>query len=144
MFYILEPEVAGHFGKNSVVDTTVRPPVVTKFHYEFDGWLGDDLLETISCFIVTDRLRSVIEQAACTGCEFDSVEVTTSEQFRDLHPDRELPKFWWLKIVGEAGKDDFGLSTDNRLVVREGILSRMKDRSLLDNCDVTEYGNSSP
>lgn len=139
MFYILEPEVAGHFGKNSVVDTSIRPVAVTTFHYEFDGWLGDDLLETISCFIVTDRLRSVIQQSAYTGCEFDIVEVTTSDLFHDLHPDRQLPKFWWLQIVGQAGVDDFGLSRDHRLVVRDRVLAKMKEQCQLDYCELTEF-----
>lgn len=139
MFYLLEPEVAGHFGKNSVVDTSVRPPAVTKFHYELDGWLGDDLLETISSFVVTERLRAVMEQSASTGYEFAPVEVTTSEQFRELYRDRELPKFWWLKINGKPGVDDVGLSSDNRLVVRDSVLSDMQERCQLHNCDITEF-----
>jgi len=144
MFYVLEPEVAGHFGKNSVVDTSVRPPSVTKFHYELDGWLGDDLLETISSFVVTDRLRSVIEQSASTGYEFAPVEVTTSEQFDELYPDRELPNFWWLKIIGKPGVDDLGLSSDHRLVVRDGVFAKIQQRCQLDNCEVTEFPPPSP
>src|SRR5262245_11876854 len=49
-YFLLDPEVAGHFGKNCVVDLSKRPPIVTGFHNEFDGWLGDDLLERISTF----------------------------------------------------------------------------------------------
>ena len=52
-YYILEPEVAGGFGENTIMDPTSRPPRVTRFHYEFDGWLGDELLETVACFIAT-------------------------------------------------------------------------------------------
>jgi hypothetical protein len=139
MFYILEPEVAGHFGKAAIVDTSVRPPVVTTFHYELDGWLGDDLLETISCFIVTDRMRSAIERIARVGYEFGFVQATTSEQFRELYPDRQIPKFWWLKVTGKAGKDDIGLSTDNRLVVRAEVLEQMKEDCQLENCDIIMY-----
>jgi hypothetical protein len=38
-----------------------------------------------------------------------------------LHPSRELPSFRWLKIVGEPGVDDFGISADHRLVVSERV-----------------------
>ena len=44
-YFQLEPEVAGGFGPNSILDPKVRPPRVTKFNYEFDVWLGDPVLE---------------------------------------------------------------------------------------------------
>lgn len=142
MFYILEPEVAGGFGDNVVYDPSTRH--VEHLHYQFDGWLGDDLLETTPCFIVTDRLRSVIQESARTGYEFATVEVTTSELFRELYPDRELPKFWWLKISGKPGVDDFGLSPDHRLVVKDAVLADIQQQCQLDNCDVTEFPPPSP
>ena len=43
MYYILEPEVAGGFGENVVYDPATRH--VEHLHYQFDGWLGDDLLD---------------------------------------------------------------------------------------------------
>jgi hypothetical protein len=138
MLYILEPEVAGGFGENVVYDPSTRH--VEHLHYQFDGWLGDDLLTTTPCYIVTDRLRSVIEQSARTGYEFETVEVTTSELFRELYPDRELPKFWWLKVTGKPGVDDFGLSPDYYgLVVRDSVLTKMKERAQLDNCDISDF-----
>jgi putative Mn2+ efflux pump MntP len=56
-WYVVEPEVAGGFGPNSILDPSVRPPLVTRFNYEFDVWLGDPILEAIGCFIVTQSLR---------------------------------------------------------------------------------------
>lgn len=124
-FYV-EPEVAGGLGPNTVMDRSTHPPVVHKLHYEFDGWLGDELLETFPAFIVTDNMRSRIEAAGLTGTDFAPVEVSLSETFRELHPGRELPPFHWLKLVGQAGHDDFGAAPDGRLIVSERALKLLQ------------------
>ncbi len=54
-YYQLEPEVAGGFGEQSVIDRSSGKMVVRKLHYEFDGWLGDVLLESYLCFIQSGR-----------------------------------------------------------------------------------------
>jgi len=132
-YYLLEPEVAGGLGRNTVLDRTSHPPVVTRLHYEFDGWLGDELLESFPCFIVTQRLRVKIEELGFTGVRFSPVEVTLSTQFKTLYPDREVPQFAWLKVDGEPCKDDLGLATDHRLIVSERTLVAMN----LKQCVVT-------
>jgi hypothetical protein len=137
-YYALEPEVAGHLGDRSVVDRSVHPPVVKRLHYEFDGWLGDDLLESFPSFIVTKSLCERLVQSGLRGCQFDHAEVSKSDLFEEIHPDRELPEFAWLKIVGRAGVDDFGLSPDHRLVVSQRALDILKSLKL-DNCDTEEY-----
>lgn len=75
-FWSLEPEVAGELGDESVLDTTVHPPRVFKLQYRFIGWLGDDLLETFPCYIVTESLASALLSARLTGFELDEVELT--------------------------------------------------------------------
>jgi hypothetical protein len=100
MYFSLEPEVAGSLGKNTVIDTEVHPPSVKHLHYELDGWLGDDLLESFPCYIATDRFRCAILDVAGTGYSFAEVEISISDQFHELYPSRELPVFWWLKISG--------------------------------------------
>lgn len=136
--YILEPEVAGGFGENTVMDPTSRPPSVTRFHYKFDGWLGDELLETVACFIATKAVVSILQPLHPTGVEFDRVEVTKSETFNELYPNRQLPEFVWIKITGKAGKDDFGLSEQHRLVVSERILTALQSVKL-NQCMVYLY-----
>lgn len=59
MFCFLEPEVAGGIGPNSELHCDDGKLVVTRLNYEFDGWLGDALLETTPCFIVTNDARQV-------------------------------------------------------------------------------------
>src|SRR5688572_24685126 len=109
-YYRLDPEVAGGLGERSILDRSTHPPKVARLHYELDGWLGDDLLQSFPCFIVTGRLRSALEAISPTGCEFAPVEVTTSRTFEDLYPNRTLPVFYWLKTTGRANIDDFGMS----------------------------------
>jgi hypothetical protein len=47
--------VAGGYGEDAILDTSVCPERVERLHYEFDGWLGDDLLESFPVFIITER-----------------------------------------------------------------------------------------
>ncbi len=127
-YFYIEPEVAGGWGKNTVFNRTPeKPAVVHKLHYEFQGWLGDELLENSPCFIVSERVALGIEKAQLTGERFNEVEVTTSEEFKELYPGRQLPKFVWLKVEGTAGQDDFGTAPDGRLIVSERALGLLQE-----------------
>jgi hypothetical protein len=91
-----------------------------------EGWLGDYLLESTPCFIVAEPLANELQRAGLTGFRLDEAEVTKSEQFQELSPARELPRFLWLKVEGEPGKADFGLDPALRLVVSERALEVLK------------------
>jgi hypothetical protein len=43
-----------------------------------------------------------------------------------MQPDHKLPPFAWLKVDGQAGRDDFGIAPDYRLVVSERVLDVLK------------------
>jgi hypothetical protein len=137
-FYFIEPEVAGGLGENTVMGSSIHPPSVNKLHYHFDGWLGDVLLESFPCFIVTDCAKQKLQEAEFTGSIFDEVEVTTSEQFQALHSHQQLPKFVWLKIHGIPGQDDFGIASDGRLVISERAYLVFQKLGI-DQAFVTEY-----
>lgn len=138
-FYKLDPEVAGGLGPNTeFIRTPGKPVVVQKLHYQFDGWLGDELLESSPCFIVTQRLAEELQRQRLSGYELKAVEISTSDQFRELYPDRELPAFAWLGITGKAGTDNFGVDKDGRLVVSETAIELLRTMHF-DNCDVTDY-----
>ena len=126
-YFELEPEVAGGFGPATTGDLRARPPQVEKFNYEFDVWPGDPLLEALSTFIVTNRLKDRLIEVRASGVAFGDVEVTKSGIFLDMNGDRPLPAFSWLQITGRAGKDDFGLSSSRRLIVSERIMNLLKD-----------------
>ena len=139
-YHVVEPEVAGGWGKNTVfIHTPGKPTVVHKLHYQFDGWLGDELLESTPCYIVTERLAHEIKRAQLTGVGFDEVEVTTSDQFRELYPNRQLPKFIWLKIEGKPGKDDFGIARGLRFVVSDRALELLKQVGISHAASVTPF-----
>lgn len=137
-YFRLGPEVAGGLGRKTVVEGDGYPPNVTRLHYEFYGWLGDDLLRAFPCYVVTERLRAAIEESSPTGCSFDQVLVTTTTEFRALFPDVQLPRFSWLRVVGQPGVDDFGMGEDPpRLIVSEQVLEVLKRFSIA-NCEVEE------
>src|SRR5216683_5356058 len=125
-YYAVEPEVAGGWGENTVTTGAPGKSTVQRLHYEFDGWLGDELLESTPCFIVTQRLAREIEHSRFTGAAFDEVEISKSDLFNQLHPDLQLPRFAWLKIEGTPGRDDFGIAPGLMLVVSERALALLK------------------
>jgi hypothetical protein len=129
-YFYVEPEVSGGLGANTVMDRSVHPPVVSHLHYQFEGWLGDVLLESFPSFIVTEEAKGKLQEVGATGARFGEVEITTSDQFKELYPDKQLPGFTWLQIAGTAGHDDFGTAADGRLVVSERALDVLKGLEL--------------
>lgn len=156
--YLLEPEVAGGFGENTVVSNleNVRAkrerPIVTHLHYEFSGWLGDEILETTPCFIITESLAASIHRNGLKGYTFADVETSVTEEFEELYPGKTLPKFRRLvpqgtvEVSGNQFKswsgDDFCLSQKSILVTSEKALAILKKHQV-DHCDITELDESS-
>lgn len=136
-YYLLSPEVAGQLGENTVFDYSATPAIVKKLHYEFDGWLGDDLLESTPCFICSDRLSNILKDYELSGYQLDTCEISKSDLFSDLYPEKELPIFYWLKIVGQD-EDDFKLSSNGSLIVSEEVL-HVFQKVNINHCDVDEY-----
>ncbi|SEN51560.1 hypothetical protein SAMN05192574_103396 [Mucilaginibacter gossypiicola] len=120
MYRIIEPEVAGGIGEETVINTKVHPPIVAKLNYKFAGWLGDDILESFPCYIVTERLKREIEFRNLKGVGFDDVLISKSGEFDDFYPNTNLPKFYWAKINGAfENNDDFILGNDYRLIISD-------------------------
>jgi hypothetical protein len=119
------------------MSTESHPPIVERLHYEFEGWEGDEILESFPCFIVTERLADAIRRHGLTGAAFDHVEISRSDTFDELQPMSTLPTFVWMKINGDRGKDDFWLAGDGRLVVSERAWELI--RPLAPNAVVSEF-----
>lgn len=134
----LKPEIHGGYGKKAVIARETFPPTVHKLHYVFDGWLGDDLVTSFPIFMVTERLKDSIVSHKLTGVEFDFVLVTKSELFFDVHGDLELPKFWWMKVLGVEDIDDFLLTRNADILVSEEVYDVLREFSLND-CTISEY-----
>lgn len=138
MFKSIDPEVTGGLGKDTKLDATVHPPIVYQLHYEFQGWLRNDILESFPCFIVTSALKEAILNAQLSGVAFDYVKVTTSYEFRQLYPAVTLPPFNWMKIIGTAGIDDFGISDKLQLIISEkayNVLARFN----ISDAEINDY-----
>jgi hypothetical protein len=116
-YFTIEPEVAGGFGPHTILDRRVHPPIVSKLHHQFDGWLGDQILESFPCFLVTESLLKDLESKNMTGIESADVEISVGPEFDESSVVKQLPKFMWLKVSGGAGQDDFGIGPEFRLVV---------------------------
>lgn len=142
-YYRIEPEVAGGWGKNTVIDRIPgKGTFVHKLHYVFDGWLGDELLESSACYIVTEKLAHEIERMRLTGAQFEEVEISTSgeyDDFQELHPEQKLPKFLWLKPTGKIGQDDFVLGPDSRLIVSGQALELLKKIGISHAASITPF-----
>lgn len=140
-FYQLSPEVAGGFGSNTQLNRTVHPPIVTRLHYEFEGWLGDDLLESFPCYIVTRQLADSLSTNALSGVTYKNVEITQSDVFMDLYPNRQLPEFVWIDITGIPGQNDFGLDDHSRLIVSESVMAILRSYKI-SHCAISNYANT--
>lgn len=123
-YYIIDPEVPGNIANSDFIDRNARPPVISKLKFEFDGWLGDDLLESIFTYIISERLKNEI--TGYSGFELGNVDISISSQFEELYPGKKLPSFHWLKIIGQAGVNDFGRANDNRLVISQKVYDVLK------------------
>lgn len=138
-YFALEPEVAGGFGKRTILDATVHPPVVEHLNYEFGwGYLGDELLENFPCFIVTQRLADILVRSGLGSFYLDEVEVTFTPDAQEEHAGKPFPHFLWLRVTGTAGQDDLGVTGKAQLVVSERALQVLR-RGVIDNCGIEPY-----
>lgn len=137
-FYWLEPEVAGGWGPNIQVHRGTHPPVVTHMHYEFQGWLGDDLLTTFPEFVVTERLAVALESTTLTGFVLAGIEVSAGGMWEQLYNDRLLPKCRWLKVTGTAGQADLGKTELADLVVSQAAFELLHTFSM-SSCTVRPW-----
>ena len=136
----IEPEVAGGLGENTILDRNVQPSRVRELQYQFDGWLGDVLIESSPVFIATQAAKTELERRKFTGIVFDDVEVSVSDQFRELNPNVKLPAFVWLRPGDRPGLDDFGVATDGRLVISSPVLELFKRLGIV-NALISPFDN---
>ncbi|WDY55719.1 hypothetical protein [Pseudomonas sp. PSKL.D1] len=140
MFYYVESEVAGALGKGTLIDTSCHPPIVNILEYEFYGWLGDALLESFPCFVITDELAATLLSCNFTGFEVGTVTITASEQFKQFYPAHALPAFVRLNVHGIAGHSDFGTAADGRLVVSARAL-KVLEQFALNHAEIDPFPN---
>lgn len=136
-WFVLGPEVAGGLGSRTVLDSSTHPPTVMKLHYVLEDWLGDDLIESFPCFLVSGPAKAAIVAAGLTGCTFAPVEVSCSPEFAEMHPACDLPPFDWLQVYSRPFELDFGVTANAKLVVSYRALQVLRS-GRLSHCDVSE------
>ena len=114
---------------------------VTFLHYEFYGWLGDELLTTHPCFIVTESLMNDIMSNGLEGVEFRDIKISLSDEFVELYGKIVLPKFVEIKckFVYEEHLDnltsDFYLTKYEDFIVSEKALFVLRHHTF-DFCEI--------
>ena len=116
----------------------MRPPVIKSLEYRLEGWLGDELLESFPCFIVTEALAERIRDSKLSGFSLARVTVATSPEFEEIYTKSSLPDFFWLKIEGQAEVDDFGLTPDFRLLASQRAMDTLSEAQI-NHADIEEY-----
>lgn len=152
ILYFLEPEVSGGHGEYTIyrteddIETDGISGKVKYLHYEFEGWLGDDLLESTPAFIVSGILETELEKSDFIDYKLEECLITTSEEFKEMYPNKEIPAFsrfiplGKIEIEGEKFKNwsghHFCLSSKGELVITQEALDFLK-RFSIDNCYIT-------
>ena len=124
-YHVVEPEVMVGLGGQTTFKDENRTEVL-ELHIDLEDWLGDDLMENSSCYIVTENLKNGLENKNYTGFIFDEITLTKAEYFRENYNlDKPFPEFFWMKIVGQNG-DDFYIFDEN-LQISERALNFIKE-----------------
>jgi hypothetical protein len=115
--FVLTPGASGEAGPETqiIFNDSDIPHIaweVVKLEYEFQGWLGDELLLSVPSYIVTESLADDMLSSDLSGFVFDKVLVSRSEDFWEFYPDFLLPNFRWLKPVGRVLCHEIGTSDD--------------------------------
>ena len=144
-YYLLKPEVAGELGEGSeLVYEGGSLKEVTFLEYNFMGWLGDELLTTHPCFIVTESLQNDIMLYDLTGVTFRDIAMTFSDEFYELYGDKKLPRF--VQIICNTSYEDnadnlqydFYYNKYKRMIVSEKALNVLKQHRM-DMCNIESY-----
>lgn len=134
-YFYIDPIIAGEMGQGTVMDRSVHPPAVSRLVYEVDGWFGDVVIATFPCYLVTEEAKRALLDIGFSGATFADVTITISDNFREVYSDVKLPPFVWLKVIGRAGRDDFGIGRNFRLVISERVLDVL-DELGIPNADI--------
>jgi len=132
----LEAMVPGWIGEQSVSEIVDNREIFQKVHYVFDDYPSDCIVERCGVYLVTQELRKALEDIETSGCEFDDATVTESDAYAEHTShltNNSLPRFYWLKIIGKAGKDDIGRAEPGlSIVVSERVFNELRKFGLND------------
>ena len=122
-YFIIEPEVSGGLGPETVLDNSTHPPMVKKVEYKFEGWLGDPIIESFPVYLVTKELFGRFRDHQLSGYKSADVKISISDDLLESDPNISIPEFVWLQIFGREQVDDFFIGNDYRLVISDNAKS---------------------
>ncbi|MBP3041172.1 hypothetical protein J9303_17040 [Bacillaceae bacterium Marseille-Q3522] len=150
--YFLEPEVSGGHGEHTVYGTEediAKEGISGKvkfLHYQFEGWLGDDILESTPAFIVSSLLETELKNSNFKDYKLEKCLITTSDEFKEMYPNKGIPLFSRFIPLGKVEVEEenfnnwsghhFCLSPKGELVVTQEALNFLK-RASIDHCYIT-------
>lgn len=139
MYHRIEPEVAGGLGPGIDYVREREPRLVGPLHYEFQGWMGDDVVTTSGFWVVTSELADALRASTLTGYELNEVVVTKDQQFDMFPTPRPFPERWERLVpTGEAGSAaDFALESPVDLLVSDAALALLQTFQV-DEADISE------
>lgn len=137
-YFVLEPEVAGGIGKKSkILYENSKIKEVLFLDYEFEGWLGDDILTTHLCFIISEFLCDIIKISDLKGYQLQKIGISFLDFFLEVYNKKILPNF--IRLLPFAINDislidkmslDFYLYKNTTLIVSEKALNTLKKLNL--------------
>ncbi|GEM_PF-1892215 len=132
-YYYLHIWTGGEIDSNSIIaDRSTHPYILTKVGLEIDEWPADDLFAAWPEYFASERLCAKLAYWGYTGLTFDRVEkITIGKNFEANYPKIELLSYYWLKVKGIAGQDDFGLWKRLYLIVSEKALDFLRDNHVI-------------
>ena len=128
-FWILEPDPGAELGPSTELDRSVHPPGVKKLHLLLVYLPLDTIIESFPAFAIDSSMAQLASQREWTGMTLARARVEASSELA-RRTNCVLPSFVWLQVTGQAGVDDFGISTDHRLVVSGDVLCSLRSRRL--------------
>lgn len=132
-YHSIGAEVPGYAAEgNTWNDERPFPDAVGTLRFEFEGWLGDDLVTSENFWLVTPRLAAALEASDLTGYELADVIVTLSDQFQVWPPTLEFPDGWRRLIstgTTQAGTD-IALEAHTDLLVSDAALALLRQHTL--------------
>ena len=129
-FFFLVPEVYGQMGPATKFDHRKQPPVVERLEYVFDSFPADPMFTTSPCYLAFASLVKAFEQSKLSGFSTAPVTVKKADQYHLISGRKRLPETKMLVITGIAGRDDFGLLYDCKLVLSSAALAIAKQHGL--------------
>lgn len=134
----IQPEVIVGLG-NDTEFLEQKPPFKTiiNLHIDLEDWLGDDLMECNSCYIVTEQLKNDLENTTYKGFEFVDLELTLGEYFKENYRQKkDLPNFYWLKVIGRKDIDDLYIGDESMLYVSDDFLKFLTNKFVVNYLEI--------